>query len=167
MPSRFLLLLALLLSTLACGAADERKPDLPDKPVDFSYQLDGEEHRLSEIRGRPVVVVLVRISEVVSEMYLYQVVNAYPRSAGNARFLVLTLEPTEEPLIDAYVEHHKLPFTIGVAEWAVATGESELGRIPLVPTTVFIDADGRIASAFAGVAPADDLVAEIERLGWL
>lgn len=149
-----------------CGGAEEERPALPDNPVDFAFRIDGAEHRLAELRGRPVVLVLVRVSEVVSEMYLYQVVNAYPRSAGMARFLVLTLEPTEEPLLEPYVEHHELPFSIGVADWTVASGESGLGRIPLVPTTVFIDEEGRIATAFAGVAPADDLVREIERLGW-
>jgi len=169
MGSRLPILLGCWLCVIAasCGAAETEQRDLPDKPIDFVYQLDGEEHRLSELRGRPVVVILVRVSEVVSEMYLYQVVDAYPRAAGNARFLVLGLEPSEEPLIEPYVEHHQLPFDIGIAEWSVAAGESEIGRIPLVPTTVFVDADGRIASAFAGVVPADDLVWEIDRLGWL
>jgi hypothetical protein len=166
MALRLPFIVALLLSTHACGASETGKPDVYDQPVDFTYEMDGEEHHLSELRGRPVIVILVRISEVVSEMYLYQVVEAYPRSAGEARFLVLSLEPTEEPLLAPYIEHHRLPFGIGIAEWTVASGESELGRIPLVPTTVFIDAEGRIASAFAGVVPADDLVREIERLGW-
>jgi hypothetical protein len=165
MDSRLAVSLAILLLVHACGGPEEstRKPE---KPIDFAYTVDGEEHRLAELRGRPLVLVLVRVSEVVSEMFLYQVVDAYPRSAGKARFLVLTLEPSEAPLLGPYVEHHKLPFSIGVAEWSVANGESELGLIPLVPTTVFIDDEGRIATAFAGVAPADDLVREIERLGW-
>lgn len=164
---RSLILLGLWICAIAggCGGAEKSTREAK-RPVDFAYDLHGEQHRLAELRGRPVVLVLVRISEVASEMHIYQVVEAYPRSAGEARYLVLTLEPTEEPLLDNYVEYHELPFAIGVAEWAVAEGQSDLGIIPLVPTTVFVDRDGRVASAFAGAVPADDLVREIERLGW-
>lgn len=163
-PFLHLALLAALAFPAACGS---REPAPPQRlPVDFAYQLEGEEHRLSELRGRPLVLILVRVSEVVSEMYLYQVLAAYPRSAGKARYLVLSLEPNEEPLLEPYSEHHELPFPIGIAEWAVAAGESDLGLIPLVPTTALIGPDGVIEAAFAGVMPADDLVREIDRLGW-
>jgi hypothetical protein len=156
----------MLVSALIAGCGGREPAPYTETPVDFAYELEGDQQRLAELRGRPVVVVLIRTSEVVSEMYLYEIKRAFANAAGRVRFLVLSLEPSEAPLIGPYVQFHDLPFPIGLAEWPVAAGQSDLGPIPVVPSTYLIGADGRIATAAAGVVPADDLVTELDRLGW-
>lgn len=150
----------------ACGA---REP-LPGggRPVDFSYRLPGARAEgLTALRGRPLVLVLLRISELTSELHLKQVVEAHGRVAGRTRFLVLSLEPAEEVLLGEYVEFNALPFPVGVAEWAVAAGESDLGRIPVTPTTYFIGPDGRVAAVAPGAMLAAQIEAELRRRRWL
>jgi hypothetical protein len=148
----------------ACGS--RTPPPYREGPIDFAYAQEGADRRLAELRGRPVVLVLVRISELPSELYLDQLVDAYGRAAGETRFLVLTVAPNEEPFLGEYVATRELPFPIGVAEWPVAAGESGLGLVPIVPTTYLVDPDGAIVELIAGGVKADDLVADLKRRGW-
>ncbi|MFO8073580.1 MAG: hypothetical protein R6V85_17085 [Polyangia bacterium] len=166
LPSRgaALLLATWALAAVACAGA--RGTPLPDRPVDFTFELGGETMRLSDLRGRPAVLVLVRISELTSELYLRQVEKAWEREAGKVRFAVLSLEPAERPLLEEYAEFNELPFEIGLAEWRVASGQSALGRIPIVPTTYFLDEKGRVADAAPGAIPAAEIEKRVEKLGW-
>ncbi len=159
----------LLLATwvpAASACAGAREAALPDRPVDLAFELGGEPMRLSDLRGRPAVLVLVRISELTSELYLRQVEKAWQREAGRVRFAVLSIEPAERPLLEEYAEFNELPFRIGLAEWRVASGQSALGRIPVVPTTYFLDEKGRVEDAALGAIPAEEIERRIERLGW-
>jgi hypothetical protein len=123
--------------------------------------------RLSQLRGRPAVLALVRISELTSEMYVDQLVEAHARAAGETRFVVLSIAPNEAPFLDEYVESRELPFPIGLAEWSVAEGTSDLGLIPVVPTTYLVDESGAVAEIVVGAVKADDLVRAIGRRGWI
>jgi len=112
------------------------------------------------------VLVLVRISEITSELYLDQLVRAHARAAGETRFVVLSIAPNEAPFLDEYVETRELPFPIGLADWSVAEGTSDLGRIPIVPTTYLLDESGAIVELIVGAVTADELVADLDRRGW-
>ena len=154
-------LLLTMVSPLCCGGAQK---DLdPDIPVDFSFVLDGKIHRISELRRRPLVLVLMRTSEVMSQLYMDGVTEAFVKTAGRLQFLVLTIEPNEAPFVAPYVAFEKLPFPIGVAEREVLLGESALGIVPGVPCTYFIDAEGRPRTVVAGVIDTKVLVEEAER----
>lgn len=157
-------LLAGALTLLACGS---RQPPYGDQPVDFVYRSGGVDHRFAELRGRPVVLVLIRTSELTSEIYLREVKRAFGRIAGKIRFLVLSLEPTEEPFLEQFAEFHELPFTLGAAELPVALGQTALGTIPLVPSTYLVDRDGRVRDLAAGAVSAEEIGAAVRREGWL
>lgn len=156
-------LLAVALSA-GCGA----RPAAPyrEGPIDFGYAVDGESRALSRLRGRPLVLVLVRTSELTSDLYLDQVAAAQPRAFGNTRLLVLSIAPNEAPLLPAYLEERGLPFPIGLAEWAVAEGTSALGLVPVVPTTYLLDEDGAVAGMIPGAVTAASLEGELARHGW-
>ena len=163
-PGSAIILVTALLA--ACGAPsnhDTTSPG-PNDRVDFTYELNGEHHRISELRGRPVLLVLMRTSEMSSQAYMLELANAFRQIAGRTRFLVLTIEPTEAPFIEMYVESEKLPFPIGLAGDSVALGRSSLGIIPITPATYIIDASGRVADAAAGRVQTDDLVRAIGAL---
>lgn len=161
---RTALIAALILA--ACGGRES--PPGSGQPVDFSYRMpEGPPESLAALRGRPLVLVLLRISELTCELYLRQVIEAYGRTAGRTRFLVLSIEPTEEVLLGEFVEFNGVPFPIGLAEWSVAAGESGLGAVPVTPTTYFIGPDGRAAAVAPGAQPAARIEAELRRRRWL
>jgi len=133
-------------------------------PVNFSFQMNEEIHTLREYRGRPVMLFLVRISELTSELYMDEIVKAFNSSAGTTRFLVLSIAPYEMPLLAQYIKFNKLPFSIGTSDWSVASGQSELGIIPVVPSTYALDSDGRVVTIFAGVTSKNEIEKVVERM---
>ena len=157
-----LLLFAALVS--ACGA--RYTPPYRQGPIDFAFTLGGEDRRLGELEGRPLVLVLVRTSEVTSELYLDELVKAHAEIEGETRLLVLSIDPNEGKLLPAYLEERGLPFPIGLAEWPVAEGTSALGLVPIVPPTYLIGKDGAVAGMIPGAVKGEQLVRELERRGW-
>jgi hypothetical protein len=148
----------------SCGG---REP-LPycDGPVNIAYEMEGEVEQLSALRGRPVVLVLLRLNELTSELFIDAVVEAHGRMAGKIRFVVLTMDTNEAPMVDHYVEFHELPFPVGVAGWEVPQGRTGLGLIPISPTTYLVDRRGRVARMIPGAVPAEAIEDAAARLGW-
>lgn len=144
----------------ACGGSVYQPDPMSDgiQPVDFVYELDGQIHSLSELRSRPVLLCLMRTSDIVSQIYIAEVKEAFRRAAGDTQFLVLTIEPSESPFVAMYVESEDLPFPIGVAQKAVALGESTLGFVPIVPATYAIDSKGQVVEMVPGTVKADKIV---------
>jgi hypothetical protein len=146
---------------LSCSGA-QMGPD-PNTQMDFSYVMAGEVHQLSELRRRPLILVLMRTSEVLSQLYMDGIAEAFSKTAGKLRFLVLTIEQNEAPFVETYVNFEKLPFPIGVAETDVKLGNSALGAIPGIPCTYFIDSEGRLESVIPGVIDTPALVKKAQR----
>ncbi len=163
-PAVKLILFTLQLGMVSCAGAVPNAASPSEQSIDFSYTIKGESRSLAALRGRPVALVLIRTSELPSHLHVREVAKAFRRAAGRTRFLILTIEPGEQPFLDPFVEAEELPFPIGVAEWNVALGNTGLGQIPTVPTTYLIDPEGRVVNAAAGLVPADDLVRAIEKL---
>jgi len=160
---RRLLATALLCCLLPAGCA-ARAPKGSPAPIDFAFEIGGEQHRLAELRGRPVALVLMRTSEIPSQIFMADLKEAFAKRAGKTRFLVLTVEPLEKPFVAPYVEAEKLPFPVGVAEPDVALGRSSLGVVPVVPCSYFIGSQGELVSAAAGAIPAREIEQRIEQL---
>ena len=151
---------------LAIGCGSRQPLPYSEHPVDFAYEIDGQALHLSQARGRPVVLVLVRTAELTSDLFIDQVVEAFTRTAGKTLFLVLTIAPNEEPMLDQYVALKELPFSIGLADWSVAQGETHLGVIPVVPSTYLIGPDGRVRDMAPGFVAGEVLIRAIEKRGW-
>ena len=143
-------LVVLLFASLSGCGGGTVGANLPE-PVNISYQIDGSVRQLIHERGRPVVLILMRTSEVVSQIYMQNLRDIYMMSKGCLGFVVLTIEPTEAPFVAQYVAFEKLPFQIGVASPAVLLGRSALGVVPGIPTTYFIDETGAVVEVISGV----------------
>ena len=166
---RFSTVITIVIATaviLAIGCGSRQPSPYSEHPVDFAYEIDGQVLHLSQARGRPVVLVLVRIAELTSDLFMEQVVEAFTRTAGKTFFLVLTIAPNEAPMLEQYVELKDLPFSIGLADWSVAQGETRLGLIPVVPSTYLIGPDGRVRDMAPGFVSGDVLIRAIEKRGW-
>ena len=105
----------------------------------------------------------MRTSEMVSQIYMERLKAAYTDLQAKYHVVVLTVEPTEAPFVDTYRDIESLPFSVGVAEENVVLGSSALGRVPFLPYTYFIDADGRIVESVPGVIETADLIEAASR----
>ena len=148
--------------SIACSQTQTARPNhgpMGTGPyINFNYVQYGEAHQLSELQGRPLVLVLLRTSDIPSQIYMTEVKKAFDRVAGKTGMLVLTIAPSESPFVDLYSESEDLPFAIGVAEETVLRGASPLGKVPVVPTTYFIHGNGRLQSTLPGVVQAEAIV---------
>jgi peroxiredoxin len=154
------ILLWLILSSTGCAAP--QKP-YSEAPVDFDYQMQGQTGSLSRLRHKPLLLVLVRTSEVTNEMHLDQIQRMYARAIRHLNVLVLSIAPNEAPMLDMFVEFHSYSFRIGMAPWNVASGQSDLGILPAIPTTFIIDENGRIVDFLAGAINADKILETLRR----
>jgi hypothetical protein len=162
------ILLFVAAQLVACGPSQVPKIEHVSKVgkqiVNFEYVLHGRTYQLSDLRGTPLTLVLMRTSDIPSQVYMAQVKEAFRAIAGKTTFLVLTIEPAESPFVELYVESEELPFPIGIASENVQTGHSPLGKIPVVPTTYFIDATGKLKRSLPGVVDAKEIVQAALRL---
>ena len=149
----------LLLLSPGCGSVQKPESTTPD----FAFVLQNTPHRLSQYRGEPVLLILMRTSEMVSQIYMERLRDAFADIQGRCRLIVLSVEPTEAPFIEAYRDIESLPFAIGSAEEKVLLGTSALGVVPAIPYTYFIDADGRVRRAVPGVIETAELVDAVRR----
>lgn len=147
----------------ACAGSIPASRPVSEQPVDFSYELGGQTSRLSQLRGRPVVLVLMKTSDVTSQLYMPHVAEAFIDVAGETFFLVLTAQPAEKPFVEVYTESENLPFPIGTAEASVGQGKSSLGEIPAIPATYIIDRKGRVVDIAAGMVTAKEIKRALER----
>lgn len=145
--------------SLACSSGIETPvAPRPDFPMDMAYQLEGGRHFLSELRGAPALLVLMRTSDLLSQAYMMEIKKAFPEPNPSIHLLVLTIEQYEAPFVSLYVESEALPFPVGVAEPAVGQGKSALGMIPAIPTTYFINSRGGVEKTVPGAIKSSDIL---------
>ena len=162
--SAFCTLIVPVISTLillspGCGSVQKPAPTTPD----IAFVIQNTPHRLSQYRGEPVLLILMRTSEMVSQIYMERLRDAFADIRGRCRLIVLSVEPTEAPFIETYRDIESLPFAIGSAEKTVRLGTSALGIVPAIPYTYFIGADGRVLRRVPGVIETAELVDAVGR----
>ena len=148
-----------LLFLSACGA---RTHFPANRPIDFIYQAEARLIPLRALREKPLLLSLVRISDMSSQLQLTELARVHRELyERGVQLLVLTIELSEEPMLEPYMEFNELPFGIGMAEPAVAQGQSSLGILPMVPVIYFLNEDGMVRGINAGLITADDLLASV------
>ena len=153
----------IVLSIILWGACAGPQKPYSDTPVDFQYEMLGKTYSLSQLRGRPTLLVLVRTSEVTNEMHLDQIQQMYANNIQRMNILVLTIAPNEAPMLDMFVEFHDYPFHIGMAPWDVSSGQSDLGVLPAIPSTYIIDKNGEVVDLIPGATNQDKILETLRR----
>ena len=149
--------------SLAQGGCAGPQTPYRNAPIDFQYQMQGNTYTLSQLRERPLLLVLVRTAEVTNEMHLDQIQQMYTKTIRHMNILVLSIAPNEAPMLDMFVEFNNYPFHIGLAPWEVASGNSDLGVIPNIPTSYLIDQNGQIIDMLQGATNADKIMETLRR----
>jgi thiol-disulfide isomerase/thioredoxin len=125
---------------------------------------DGQRVRLSELRGKPVVLNLWATWCQPCNVEMPLLVNAEKeyRERG-VLFVAASLDDAKtRSAIPAFVSRHGVTFPV----WLGATADDmdRLHLAPAVPATAFIDPEGRIVARVLGQIREDELK---ERLEWL
>ena len=151
-PLRHTLYLILLALYTIKAAAD---------PVDFELPgLDGKTHRLSDYRGKWVLVNYWATwcppcREELPELEVFY--NNHKDS--DAIVIGVAMENIKLERLQKFVDNQFLSFPILVTEPAART---ELGRIPGLPTSFLIDPDGEVVARQVGPVTAEDVEQFIE-----
>ena len=161
------ILAVIMAQIVACGPSQTsgtHASKAENRTVDFRYFLHGETYNLSELRGKPLTLVLMRTSDIPSQVFMDEIKEAFPKITEKTAFLMLTIDPAESPFVRLYAESENLPFPIGVAEEIVLSGGSQIGKVPVVPTTYIINSAGAVKTVLPGIVEAEVLVNAVMQL---
>jgi thiol-disulfide isomerase/thioredoxin len=128
-------------------------------------KLDGSYLSLGELRGR---VVLVTVISTWSDPALLEVPPLKALHKKYARDDVeIVCVVLEEPKIAAiFAKTFEIPYIVTTAEdpAELTSKDGPFGAITIVPTSILLDRDGRIAARMEGIWPPDDRLAKLDRL---
>jgi len=145
-------LLAVGLGGSSCGASQA----VSASPLEGAARLcDGGTADFGELRGRPVVLILFATSDSASELQIPEAQEAFASIGGLVYVMALSMDPNDEPMLQAYSEFNKAKFPMGMAPESIRNGKSALGKIDLVPAVIFLDKDGRVRAKRYGVTTAE------------
>lgn len=137
----------------AAPSADSSGADGPAVDAEFTY-FDGSAGALSDFRGQPLVVNFWAswCPACVAEMPDFE--EVHQRFEGEVAFLGLNMQEVDKDAALDLVDQTGV--TYHLAEDPQGAIYQQFGGIAM-PTTVFIDADGRVVETHAGTLFAEDL----------
>lgn len=159
--------LALALSVVfGCAGSTGPGPSLPAGRVIYRLQnLDGSELSLTSLRGRPVVVTVISTwaDPALVEVPRYKALHQRYQD----RLAILCVVLDEDPaMARIFQESFDIPYgVVTVADRPGFTGEAgPFGPIGSIPTSVLLDAEGRIAARMDGMWDPNLLEEAVARL---
>lgn len=108
------------------------------------HQLDGKDLRVSDLRGKPVVLDFWA-SWCVSCAEDLPVLSAASSSHPGVAFVGAAMQDTAGSL-QAFEQRHPHPYPVG----QIVDGDFQSYGVFAPPVTVFIDAQGRVVASFSG-----------------
>lgn len=141
----------------ALTAAAERK-QVPDFAM---HTLEGKEWRLSEQKGRVLVVNLFATwcPPCRAEMPMLVETAAAYRSKG-VDFVGVSLDQGGAKVVKPFVAKYKIDFPVLFP----TAGPSIADGVSGIPVTLVIDRQGRLAQAYSGMVSEEELTRDLDRL---
>ena len=162
---------AFAVAIAACGGARQEAPagvSLPDAktPVAFAFDsLDARPVSSAAMLGKPVVLVFITTWDTLSQAQVGYAVAVAGDEAERARFALVALQdPSARELVEIYRDTMKVKFPVALGDEATIAGGGTLGDVHVVPTTVIVDAHGRLAWRREGLVEPDELRARLRPL---
>ena len=164
-----LLVCALALLLVGCGKKDQQQTAMPTEPqtqptaaiADFTaYQEDSSAVQLSDYFGKPIVLNFWAswCNPCTSEMPAFQA--AFEAHGDSVQFLMVNAgESIEEGA--AFIHSAGYTFPVLYDTTGEATYAYQIGAIP---TTFFLDAEGKVIDMHVGTMSESDLLAAIEAI---
>lgn len=144
-----------------CGESDNSVVEKQPAP-DFTLKLfDGGTFRLSDYRGRPVIINFFASWCIPCKAEAPHLERVYREYAGQEVMVVgIALQDTQTKA-RAFVKEHRLTFPTGLDTEGTI---KESYRVFGLPMTIFVDRTGLIGYTHAGMATEDLLRHELEKI---
>lgn len=145
---------------LMVSADDSVEGQLSTRPIgqpapDFSLKtIDGHRVRLSDYRGRPVVVAFWASWCAPCMVEMPTLVDFYRREGGKVQLLAVSMDDTVDDA-KAYADHNHLPFPVLFDGKGQVSGGYAVDAIPAV---FVVDPGGRIRGHHEGLISSLDTV---------
>jgi hypothetical protein len=129
-------------------------------PVDFQFDsLDDRPVDTESTRGKTTVIAFVTTGSLPSQAQVDFLSAMARRDADRVNYAVVALEPRENrELVEIYRKSLALTFPVAMADAKTLAGASAFGDLSVVPVTVVLDREGRIAWRVDGrVVKSDEI----------
>lgn len=164
---RFGAIALVLVSTVWASCASEPPPPQPvfatavkTAPLHFQYQLiDGKSWLGADaLRGRPAIIGFLTSYDMASQAEARFLNGILQRHAGKVQIAAIMLERADNrPLIIAFRDGLGLGYPVAVGDADLIAGHGPFGDVHVVPTTVLLDAEGRVVWKKHGLASEDEI----------
>lgn len=141
----------------------------PAETVDFELadaRGGGQALRLSDFRGRPVIVHYFTTWCAPCEaefQNLNHLVDLH-REKNDLAVLGVALDLDGRKLLPMFLEVRGLAYPVGLADERMLHGETPFGPVRAIPATFLVDAEGRHVETFQGVVPFAHLQSRLDAL---
>jgi thiol-disulfide isomerase/thioredoxin len=126
--------------------------------------MDGKKVRVSDLRGKPIVLNFWATWCVPCRAEMPMLVEAEKEYASRGVvFIAASLDDRQtKPKIPEFIEQFKISFPVWLGASTMDLEDLKLGEA--LPATAFLDREGRIVARVLGQVPKNELY---ERLDWL
>lgn len=144
--------------------ADPKPGPIPERLPDFSLpDLAGVSHTLSDWRGRPFAVNFWATWCEPCRREIPLLEGLRRENAGNG-FEIIGIAIDQRDSVAKYVRDMKMDYPILVGERGGLEAAAAFGLEPVLPFTVFVDAEGRIVTVKIGELHRDEATFILARL---
>lgn len=142
------------------GCLGEGKSSVPDLPF---TQLDGSQHRLSDLKGKVALINFWATSCSTCVREMPQIVATHERfKAQGFETLAVAMQYDPPAYVAQFAQSRQLPFRVALDH----TGElaQGFGPVQLTPTTLLVNKQGQVVKRYVGEPDFKALHALIEKL---
>ncbi len=159
------LLAVVVVGAAACGGTQRPAADPTlGNSVDLVLpSVDGGEVDLARYRGRPLVIHLTSTSSLDAQSDIDELRRARARRHDLA-LVEIVFDQGAAKLAAPWANASGIDWSVLLPTAEVRSGASPLGAVRVVPTTLLVDAGGRIAWKWPGALPRGKLAAALESL---
>jgi len=160
---RYVVLAAL---ALGCGTATPADEPRASREEVHAFQFDSLDDRpvsREALFGKPAVVVFLTTWDIASQAQVAVLLKMAEKDGPRVRYVMVALhERHERELVETYARTLKWPHPVALSDAETRVGRGPLGDVHLIPTTLVIDAEGRLVKKHVGVTRPDALRPSIE-----
>ncbi len=130
-----------------------------DAPV--TYWFDSIDARLvssDAFRGKTTVISFITTGEIQSQAEVAFLVKMSETDGDKVNYAIVAVQDASgRELVEAYARFCRATFPVAMGDPAKLASDGPLGNISAIPTTVILDASGRIVFRSSGVVTSKEL----------